>query len=85
MLIEVRGLKLNKKFEIDLIFGYILLSYGIISAGYSIITIMIYLPLASLGIVVVAKDMTFDLVFMFIGYILIKKKKHKKYHQYQLE
>ncbi|MFX1499778.1 MAG: hypothetical protein ACFFDH_02295 [Promethearchaeota archaeon] len=71
---------MKKKVEFDLIFGYFLFIVGACSVGYVIVVFIIDLALIPLGIFILIKDISFDLVFILLGLLLIRKKKNINSH-----
>jgi len=71
---------MKKKVEFDLIFGFFLLIFGAFSATYAMVTMILKLILAQTGFIIYAKDMLFDLVFILLGLLFIRKKKRRIYH-----
>ena len=66
---------MKKKLEVDLIFGLMLLIFGSISATYRIISVIINISLVQTGIFMYVKDILFDIIFILLGLILIRKKR----------
>lgn len=71
---------MRKKVEFDFILGIFLLIFGVLSATYAIITVILNILLAHTGFFIYVKDILFDLVFILLGLIFIRKKKKKNYH-----
>jgi len=67
--------KLNKKANLNLIFGYIFFSFGLISAAYGILAVIISAIFGYIGIILQAKDVLFELVFIVLGFLLIRNEK----------
>jgi len=68
---------LKKKFDFNLIAGVILLSFGSFTAAYSIIAIVFNLFFEQSRIFIYTKDILFDIVFILLGLMLIRKKNQK--------
>ncbi|MFX1323827.1 MAG: hypothetical protein ACFE8N_02650 [Promethearchaeota archaeon] len=68
---------MKKKVDYGLVFGYILLTFGVFSSLYAITMLIIQIVLVPLGIVVYVKDLLFDIIFLLLGLILIRKKRKK--------
>ncbi len=66
---------MKKKYDFNLIAGVILLSFGSITAAYSIIAIVFNVFFEQSRIFLYAKDILFDIVFILLGLMLIRKKK----------
>ena len=75
---------MKKKVEFDLILGIFLLIFGVFSATYAIITVILSILLAHTGFFIYVKDIVFDLVFILLGLIFIRKKKKKNYHSKEI-
>ena len=76
--------ELKKKVDLDLILGILLLSFGLISTTYAIVTVIIKLIFGYMGIIIYVKDLLFDLVFILLGLLIIRKKKDKNFHHQQI-
>ena len=57
---------MKKKVEFDLILGFFLLIFGVFSAAYAIITVILSILLAHTGFFIYVKDIVFDLVFILL-------------------
>ncbi|MFX1365413.1 MAG: hypothetical protein ACFFCE_11640 [Promethearchaeota archaeon] len=68
---------MKKKVEFDLIFGYFLFIVGTFSVGYAFIVFIINIALIPTGFFILIKDISFDLVFILLGLLIIRKKKTK--------
>ncbi|MFX1593714.1 MAG: hypothetical protein ACFFB6_06295 [Promethearchaeota archaeon] len=66
---------MKKKIEFNYIIGILLFSYGVISAAYSIITVILDLLVLYTAIFLQVKDLLFDIIFILLGFILIRRKK----------
>ncbi|MFX0030426.1 MAG: hypothetical protein ACFE8B_14535, partial [Candidatus Hermodarchaeota archaeon] len=53
--------------------GILLFSFGVTSVSYGIIVLIIRVSLGFTGTIGYVKDMGFDLVFLLLGFLLIKK------------
>lgn len=71
---------MKKKVEFDLIFGIFLLLFGVFSATYGIIAIIVNILLAHTGFFIYVKDILFDLIFILLGLLFIRKKKIKNFN-----
>lgn len=68
-------IKLKKKVELDLILGVFLFSFGLISIIYSVFALIINVFFIRLGSFILIKDIFFEVVFVLLGFLLIRKKK----------
>ncbi len=72
-------IKLKKKVELDLILGVFLFSFGLISIVYSVFALIINLFFIRLASIILIKDIFFEIVFVLLGFLLIRKKKMKNF------
>ncbi|MHA2006191.1 MAG: hypothetical protein ACXACO_03950 [Promethearchaeota archaeon] len=70
---------MRRRTDFYLIFGIFLFAFGLASATYGFVAMIIRLFFGYLGIVVYVKDLLFELVFILLGLLIIRKKKSKKY------
>ncbi|MHA2391089.1 MAG: hypothetical protein ACXAEX_03895 [Promethearchaeota archaeon] len=68
---------MKKKIDFGLILGCFLLTFGTFSTLYAVSMLIIQLIFFQLGFVIYVKDMLFDIIFILLGLIVIRKKKHK--------
>jgi hypothetical protein len=66
---------LSKKVEISYLIGVFLFSFGCFSIIYVFIVVIVNLSAGYTGILLRAKDITFDAVFIVLGLLLIRNKK----------
>ncbi|MFX1242023.1 MAG: hypothetical protein ACFFA7_12310 [Promethearchaeota archaeon] len=64
---------MSRKTDLNLIIGYLIFSIGLITVVYSVITLIIGLFIWYTGIVLYVKDILFELVFILLGFIIIRK------------
>ncbi|MFX0008627.1 MAG: hypothetical protein ACFFAV_18105 [Candidatus Hermodarchaeota archaeon] len=64
---------MSRKTDLNLIIGYLIFSIGLITVVYSVITLIIGLFIWYNGIVLYVKDILFELVFILLGFIIIRK------------
>ncbi|MFX1327829.1 MAG: hypothetical protein ACFE91_06765 [Promethearchaeota archaeon] len=69
---------MKKKSDFNLILGIFLLAFGAISTGYAVVILIIRIVLMNTKVILYVKDVLFDLVFILLGLLLIRKKKSKK-------
>lgn len=67
-----------------LFMGIFLFSFGIFSISYGIIALIIRVSFGFIGIMYV-KDILFDLVFLLLGFLLIRQKKSPNPRKRQLK
>ena len=70
---------MKKKVEFESFMGFFLLIIGGLSITISIISIILNILLIQTGFFLYVKDILFELVFILLGLILIRKKKIKKF------
>lgn len=61
--------------------GIFFVSFGLISISYGIISLIISV---SFGIIVYVKDILFDLVFLLLGFLLIRQSKNPNHRKLQV-
>jgi len=66
---------MKRRIDLTNFIGISLFLFGLISMSYGIITITINLLFGYLGIFLYVKDVLFDIVFLLLGLLLIRKKK----------
>ena len=71
---------MKKKIEFDLFMGFFLLIIGGLSATISIISVILNILLVHTGFFMYVKDILFEIVFILLGIILIRKKKIRIFH-----
>ncbi|MFX1307996.1 MAG: hypothetical protein ACFFDG_14405 [Promethearchaeota archaeon] len=69
---------MKKKSDLYLILGIFLLAFGTISTGYAIVILIIRIIFMNKGIILYVKDVLFDLVFILLGLLILRKKNSKK-------
>ncbi|MBY8991915.1 MAG: hypothetical protein KGD58_14320 [Candidatus Lokiarchaeota archaeon] len=75
---------MKRKMDFMLFMGIFFFSFGIISISYGIIVLIIRVSFGFIGIMYV-KDILFDLVFLLLGFLLIRQKKHPNPRKRQLK
>ncbi|MBY8984572.1 MAG: hypothetical protein KGD65_05885 [Candidatus Lokiarchaeota archaeon] len=70
---------MKRKIDLTVFMGVTLFSFGLISISYGIIALIITVPFGYIGIIVYTKDVLFDLVFLLLGFILIRRNKKVKF------
>jgi len=66
---------MKRRINLTVFIGISLFLFGLISMLYGIITVTINLFFGYLGIILYVKDVLFDLVFLLLGLLLIRKNK----------
>ncbi|MCK4285275.1 MAG: hypothetical protein KAX18_03690 [Candidatus Lokiarchaeota archaeon] len=66
---------MKRKIDLPAYIGITLLLFGSISASYGIIAVIVNLFFGYTGIIFYVKDVLFDLVFILLGLLIIRKKK----------
>ncbi len=74
MKLSVKNLK--KKVNAQLISGLLIFAIGATSAIYNVSAVILNLFLMNSGVIFQVKDLLFDLVFILLGLLLIRKKKY---------
>ena len=67
--------EMKRRIDLTVFIGISLFLFGLISISYGIITVTINLFFGYLGIFLYVKDVLFDLVFLLLGLLLIRKNK----------
>ena len=67
---------MKRKIDFTVFIGITLFLFGSISASYGIITVFIKLFFGNTGIIVHVKDVLYDLVFILLGLLLIRRNKN---------
>ncbi|MFX1379916.1 MAG: hypothetical protein ACFFA4_12575 [Promethearchaeota archaeon] len=68
---------MRRKVDLNLYIGYLLLSIGLLSVVYSVITLVLSLLIWYTGITLYLKDILFELVFILLGFLVIRNRKMK--------
>ena len=76
---------MKRKIDLTVFIGITLFLFGLFSASYGIITVIINLIFGHLGIIVYVKDVLFDLIFLLLGLIIIRKNKNFKFRLNRLK
>ena len=76
---------MKRKIDFTSFMGIMLFSFGLISISYGILALIITLSFGYIGIIVYTKDMLFDLIFLLLGYILIKRNKKGHFRMNQIK
>jgi len=76
---------MKRKTNFTYFMGILFFSFGLISISYGIITLIIRVFFGFLGIIVYVKDMLFDLVFLLLGFLLIRPNKNSNPRKSQLK
>ncbi|MFW9828029.1 MAG: hypothetical protein ACFFEY_10575 [Candidatus Thorarchaeota archaeon] len=66
---------MSKKVDVSYLIGVFLFSFGCFSFIYVFTVVIINLSAGYTGILLRAKDITFDALFIFLGVLLIRNKK----------
>ena len=66
---------MKRKIDLPAYIGITLFLFGSISASYGIIAVIVNLFFGYTGIIFYVKDVLFDLVFILLGLLIIRKKK----------
>ncbi|MFX1281560.1 MAG: hypothetical protein ACFFA3_19580 [Promethearchaeota archaeon] len=66
---------MKKKTDLTYFFGIILFSFGIISISYSVSALVFRISIGFTGSIMYVKDIGFDLVFLLLGFLIIRKVK----------
>ncbi len=75
---------MKRKIDFTVFIGISLLLFGAISTSYGIITVIIKLFFGYTGIIVYVKDVLFDLVFILLGVLLIRRNKTINFRSNQI-
>jgi hypothetical protein len=73
---------MGSKVDLGRVAGVLLITYGSVSGLYVVVVIIVNLLEGYTGVLLAAKDFTFDLVFILLGVLLIRKKKKIKKAKY---
>ena len=71
---------MKKKVEFDLFFGYVLLIFGACSVGYVVVAFIINVVSLQTGFFLIIRDISFDLVLILLGLLIVRKKKTQNHH-----
>lgn len=66
---------MKKKMDLLYFFGIILFSFGVISISYSIIALVFRISIGFTGSIMYVKDIGFDLIFLLLGFLIIRQVK----------
>ncbi|KKN45548.1 hypothetical protein LCGC14_0682010 [marine sediment metagenome] len=66
---------MKRRIDLTVLIGISLFLFGLISMSYGIITVTINLFFGYLGIFLYVKDVLFDIVFLLLGLLLIRRNK----------
>lgn len=76
---------MKRKNNLTYFFGIILFSFGLISISYAIIALIIRAFFGFLGTIIYAKDILFDLVFLLLGFLIIRQNRSSNPQKIQLK
>ena len=76
---------MKRKIDKTYFIGITLFLFGSISTSYGIISVIINLSFGHTGIIFYVKDVFFDLVFLLLGLLLIRKNKTFKFRLNQIK
>lgn len=76
---------MKRKIDFTSFMGIMLFSFGVISISYGIIALIFTVSFGYIGIIVYTKDVLFDLVFLLLGYILIRRNKKGNFRMNQIK
>ena len=76
---------MKRKNDLTFYMGIMLFSFGIISISYGVIVLIIRVSFGFVGIIVYAKDILFDLVFLLLGFLLIRQNRSTNPRKSQLK
>jgi len=76
---------MKRKIDLTVFIGITLLLFGSISASYGIITVILNLFFGYTGIIFYVKDVLFDLVFLLLGLLLIRRNKNTNFRFNQIK
>jgi len=76
---------MKRKNDLPAYIGITLLLFGSISALYGIIAVIINLFFGYTGIIFYVKDVLFDLIFILLGLLLIRRNKNTNYRMNQIK
>jgi hypothetical protein len=75
---------MKRKIEFTFFIGILLFSFGIISISYAIIALIIRVSFGFIGFIYV-KDIFFDLVFLLLGFLVIRQNRSPHPRKRQLK
>jgi len=75
---------MKRKIDLTVFIGITLFLFGSISTSYGIITLIINLFFGYTGIIFYVKDVLFDLVFLLLGLLLIRRNKNTNFRLNQI-
>jgi hypothetical protein len=67
---------MKRKIDFTIFIGYSLLIFGLFSTSYGIIAVIIRPFFGYLGIILYVKDVFFDLIFILLGLLIIRRNKN---------
>jgi len=76
---------MKRKIDLTVFIGITLFLFGLFSTSYGIIAVIINLFFGYTGFIFYVKDVLFDLVFLLLGLLLIKKNKTFKFRLNQIK
>ena len=76
---------MKRRIDLTVFIGISLFLFGLISMSYGFITVIISLFFGYTGIIVYVKDVLFDIVFLLLGLLLIRKNKNIKFRSNQIK
>ncbi len=76
---------MKRKIDLTFFVGITLFLFGSISASYGIITVIIKLFFGNAGFIVYVKDELYDLVFLLLGLLLIRRNKNIYFRSNQIK
>ncbi len=76
---------MKRKNDLTFYMGIMLFSFGLISISYGIIALIITVSFGFVGNIVYVKDILFDLVFLLLGLLLIRKDRNSVPRRGQLK
>jgi len=76
---------MKRKIDLTVFIGITLFLFGSISTSYGIITLIINLFFGYTGIIFYVKDVLFDLVFLLLGLLLIRRNKNTNFRLNQIK
>ena len=76
---------MKRRIDLTVFIGISLFLFGLISMSYGFITVIISLFFGYTGIIVYVKDVLFDIVFLLLGLLLIRRNKNIKFRSNQIK
>jgi len=76
---------MKRKIDFTVFIGYGLFIFGLFSTSYGIITVIVWLFFGNIGIIIYVKDVLFDLVFLLLGLLVIRKNKNFNFRSNQIK